>query len=138
MNIAVKGFINGLMVYWDEVQDASRYYVHLLIGDKHKAEVFENGRMVTKCGDETFQEIALVEVERNMKYYSFTNLAKINQGEPGATGGYVVGRVSGADTGKNYYIFVEAEDRNGDIIAKSEKELGQVYVITNGYYSFKN
>ena len=126
------------MVYWDEVQDASRYYVHLLIRDKHRKEVFENGRMVTKYGDETFQEIALVEVERNMKYYSFTNLAQINQGEPGATGGYVGGRVSGVDTGKNYYIFVEAEDRSGEIIAKSEKMLGQVYVITNGHYSLHN
>ena len=48
MNITVKGFFNGLMVYWDEVQDASRYYVHLLINDR---------------------EIAVVEVERNMKYY---------------------------------------------------------------------
>ena len=138
MNISIKGFLNGLMVYWDGVQDASRYYVHLLIGDKHRKEVFENGRMVTKYGDETFQEIALVEVERNMKYYSFTNLAKIDQGEPGATGGYVSGRVSGVDTGKNYYIFVEAEDRSGEIIAKSEKELGQVYVLTNGYYSLEN
>ena len=64
MNISIKGFLNGLMVYWDGVQDASRYYVHLLIGDKHRKEVFENGRMVTKYGDETFQEIALVEVER--------------------------------------------------------------------------
>lgn len=54
MNISIKGFLNGLMVYWDGVQDASRYYVHLLIGDKHRKEVFENGRMVTKYGDETF------------------------------------------------------------------------------------
>ena len=138
MNISIKGFLNGLMVYWDGVQDASRYYVHLLIGEEHRKEVFENGRMVTKYGDETFQEIALVEVERNMKYYSFTNLAKIDQGDPGATGGYVSGRVSGVDTGKNYYIFVEAEDRSGEIIAKSEKELGQVYVLTNGYYSLEN
>lgn len=71
MKVIVKSLLNGLMVYWDENLDAARYYVHLLIGDKHRNEVYENGRMTTKFGKETFQEIALVEVERNIKYHSF-------------------------------------------------------------------
>lgn len=135
MKVIVKSLLNGLMVYWDENLDAARYYVHLLIGDKHRNEVYENGRMTTKFGKETFQEIALVEVERNIKYHSFINLAKIDQLEPSANSGY---RMTGIETGLNYYVVVEAEDKAGIIIDKSSKLLGKVYTMVNGYYSLEN
>lgn len=135
MKVIVKSLLNGLMVYWDENLDAARYYVHLLIGDKHRNEVYENGRMTTKFGKETFQEIALVEVERNIKYHSFIKLAKIDQLEPSANSGY---RMTGIETGLNYYVVVEAEDKAGIIIDKSSKLLGKVYTMVNGYYSLKN
>lgn len=135
MKVIVKSLLNGLMVYWDENLDAARYYVHLLIGDKHRNEVYENGRMTTKFGKETFQEIALVEVERNIKYHSFINLAKIDQLERSANSGY---RMTGIETGLNYYVVVEAEDKAGIIIDKSSKLLGKVYTMVNGYYSLEN
>ena len=40
-----------------------------------------------------------------------------------------------AVTGLNYYVFVEAENKNGKIIAKTDKIIGKVYVLANGYYS---
>lgn len=46
MNVYISSMLNGFMVYWDGVEDAARYYVHLLVGDTHLTEVYENGRMV--------------------------------------------------------------------------------------------
>lgn len=118
MEINVNGLLNGLMIYWDEVNEAARYIVHLLINDK---------------------EICQVETDRLTKYYSFTNLAKIDQGEPYNESCF--GRVnhcSGKTTGKYYFVYVEAEDRNGVIISRSEKRDGDIYILRNGSYSLKN
>ena len=49
MNVRVLGLVEGLMVYWDEVKDAAQYHVHLYI-----------------AYEQTFQEIAMVDVERNI------------------------------------------------------------------------
>ena len=132
MNVYIESLLNGLMVYWDEEIYAARYYVHLLIGDRHKYMDNEWGMQKIKYKDETFNEIAVVEVERNIKYYSFTNLGKIDLTE--RTSNQWGQRVS-TDTGKNYYVFVEAEDKNGNIIKKSEKVVGIVYTMTGGYFS---
>ena len=75
------------------------------------------------------------EVPRNIAYHSFLNLAKIDQNKPTSSGGY---RCSGSQTGRNYYIYVEAEDRMGNTISKTDKVLGQVYIMVNGYYSLSN
>ena len=84
---------------------------------------------------ETYKEIATIEVPRNITYYSFLNLAKIDQNNPSGHNGY---HCTGTQTGKNYYIYVEAEDRMGNIISKTDKVLGQVYVMVNGYFSLSN
>ena len=136
MNIYIESLLNGLMVYWDEEKDAARYYVHLLIGDKHLTRDIISGRQTLVKGKETYKEIAIVEIERNIRYYSFNNLGKIDQQYPDE-------RMSNGNlcyskdysTGKNYYIYVEAEDKNGKIISKSNKEKGSVFVLENGFYS---
>lgn len=135
MNIYVKSLLNGLMVYWDEEKDAARYFVHLLIGDEHITETVVNGRQTLLRGKLTYAEISVLETDRKTKYCSFINLAKIDQGEPCSTGPY---RCSGKETGLNYYVYVEAEDREGKIISKSNKSIGKVYVMVNGYYTLKN
>ena len=48
-----------------------------------------------------FGEIEIVEVNRNKKYHSFVNLAKLNND-------------------KKYLIYVEAEDKSGEIIDRSD------------------
>ena len=122
MKAEVKSLLNGLMVYWDEVEEAARYYVHLLIG--------YTPQTVTQ-----YQEIAVVEVPRNIKYHSFTNLAKIDRGDPIGSG---INRSRGRATQKNYFIYVEAEDRTGKIVAKTGKQVGTVYSMVNGCYSLDN
>ena len=124
------------MEYWDKVEDAAIYYVHLLIGEKHAESKIIAGRVTSiKTEKETYKEIAIIEVPRNITYHSFVNLAKIDQNKPSSNGGY---RCSGSQTGKNYYIYVEAEDRMGNTISKTDKVLGQVYIMVNGYYSLSN
>ena len=136
MNIYIESLLNGLMVYWDEEKDAARYYVHLLIGDKHFTRDIINGRQTLVKGKETYKEIAIVEIERNIRYYSFNNLGKIDQQYPDERMRHgLLGYSKDYSTGKNYYIYVEAEDKNGKIISKSNKEKGSVFVLENGFYS---
>lgn len=123
MNVYVRGLVEGLMVYWDEVEDAARYYVHLFIGKTN-----EQTKIIT------YKEIALVDVERNFKYYSFKGLSRINESY-----GYI-GRVDGGFTGSSYgfrktnldyYVKVEAEDRKGNVIDKSDKCLGRPHAFSD-------
>lgn len=114
MNLVCEPLLNGIMAYWDRIEDAAVYNVHLYIGKDDYVK-------------RKYQEIAIVEVERNLTYYSFTNLAKID-----------LERCTGKSTGKDYYICVEAENRNGQIIDKTDKVLGKVYIMFNGYFSLSN
>ena len=107
-----------------------------LIGDKHLTRDIINGRQTLVEGKETYKEIALVEIERNIRYYSFNNLGKIDQQYPDERMRHgLCGYSKDYSTGKNYYIYVEAEDKNGKIISKSNKEKGSVFVLENGFYS---
>lgn len=61
MNAYIGPMLHGFMAYWDEEKDAARYYVNLLIGDKHLTRDIINGRQTLIEGKETYKEIALVE-----------------------------------------------------------------------------
>lgn len=136
MELTCEPLLNGIMAYWDKVEDAAIYYVNLLIGEKHTESKMLAGRLTSlNTEKETYKEIATIEVPRNITYYSFLNLAKIDQNNPSGHNGY---HCTGTQTGKNYYIYVEAEDRMGNIISKTDKVLGQVYVMVNGYFSLSN
>ena len=121
MNAYIEPMLHGFMVYWDEEKEAARYYVHLLIGDKH--QTFNLSGRVQTTGIETYQEIGLVEVDRNTKYYSFNNLAKIDKVRKYENGL--------SPTSKNYYVYVEAEDKNGKIISKTDKVCAVVETLSN-------
>ncbi|HHU80954.1 MAG TPA: hypothetical protein GXZ35_06425 [Acholeplasmataceae bacterium] len=108
MNAYIGPMLHGFMVYWDEEKEAARYYVHLLIGDQ-----------------QAYHEIGLVEVDRNTKYYSFNNLAKIDKVRNNNNGL--------SPTGKNYYVYVEAEDKNGKIISKTDNVCAVVETFSNTY-----
>lgn len=119
MNVKVYGLIEGLMVYWDEVKNAAVYHVHLFIGDWNRRRELVNGiYRVVKDKKSKMQEIALIDVDRNYKYCSFKNLARIH--------GW------GEETGLEYYVLVEAEDRQGNVIDTSDKVRGRVLSMANG------
>lgn len=127
--------LNGIMAYWNKIENAAIYYVHLLIEEKQKVRQIVAGRATSNWIDkETCKEIATIEVERNIAYYSFLNLAKIENNASNSNSGYYNRGYynEGNQSETHYYIYVESENRMGDTIAKSDKVLGQVYVIRNG------
>ena len=131
MNASVKGLLNGFTVYWDEVKGAVKYHLHLLVGEKQKKTKKSGGKVTVLEETMEYVEIGSAEVQKGTYYYSFMNLAKIDQEEAN-------GEETGADTGRNYYVLVEAEGKNKNIISTSQRMLAQVYVLKNGSYSLKN
>ena len=128
MKARVIGMNNGLMVYWEEIKEAAQYHVHLLIGDLNRHQECQDGEQRWVDEKEEFQEIALIDVERTIKYHSFVDLARIDrQLVYRYDSGYVQ-----EGTGRNYYIFVEAEDREGKIIEKTDKIVGYVKEMWKG------
>ena len=98
--------LNGIMAWWSSVEDAARYIVTLYINDAPISEKI---------------------VERTEKYYSFTGLAAIDGQTRGAASSislaasHVHIRGSSPHSGLDYFIKVKAENRNGEIIAESDK-----------------
>lgn len=80
--------LNGIMVYWDKIEDSARYYVKLYIKDYYS---------------NIEQELETVEIDRNKFYHTFQGLAKLHYE-----------RIM-------YFVEVLAENRNGQIIARSKK-----------------
>ena len=109
MNAYVRGLFEGLVVYWDAVEEAALYRVKLYIN----YTPFQND----------YHEIASIDVDRNIKYHSFKGLAGINS-ERGLDGS--------RNTGYNYYVSVQAEDRTGRIIDGSVKTVGRVQTLREG------
>ncbi len=100
MKAYVEGLLYGLMVYWEEVEDAARYRVHLFVND----ETYTPSHCI---------EIAAVEVPRDIRYYAFQGLANLrHKRSPG---------YAPMDTKKGYIVSVEAEDRAGKVIASTCK-----------------
>lgn len=129
MNVKVYGLIEGLMVYWDEVKNAAVYHVHLFIGDwNRRREVINGIQTVFEDKKQKMQEIALIDVDRNYKYCSFKNLARIH-----VTHTSVMHGIRREETGLEYYVLVEAEDRQGNVIDSSDKVSGRVLSMNNGY-----
>ena len=85
VNLNVGKVFQGIMAYWDKVEEAASYTLTLYALDKNKK---------VEC------EIAIVVLDRNTRYYTFQGLS-CNYG---------------------YCLKVEAEDRNGEIIARSDRK----------------
>ena len=122
MKCSVLSMNNGLMAYWEEIEEAAIYHVHLIVGDRNKRR--KNDIFV--FDKEKFSELALIDVPRNLKYYSFTDLAPIHLNKSTYYG------TTDRGSGREYYIFIEAEDRAGNIIASSDQVRGIVEDISNG------
>ena len=121
MKCSVLSMNNGLMAYWEEIEKAAVYHVHLIVGDRNKQR--KNDSFV--FDEEKFSELALIDVPRNLKYYSFTDLAPIHLNKSTYYG------TTDRGSGREYYIFIEAEDRAGNSIAASDQVRGVVEDVSN-------
>lgn len=101
MNLICKPLINGIMAYWTPVEDASHYNIKLYINNQ-LISTRVNQRTELYC---TFTGLApidgitssIIQSSSFQRYYRGTNYS-----------------------GFDYYVEVEAEHRNGQIIEKSE------------------
>lgn len=106
MELKCYPILNGIMAWWSSVENAARYIVTLYINDAPISEKV---------------------VERTEKYCAFTGLAAIDGQTRGAASfislaaSHVHVRGTSPHSGFDYYIKVQAENRNGEIIAESEK-----------------
>lgn len=115
MKLICKPLMNGIMAYWEKVEEAASYTVSLYINDQV---------ISTRIND------------RNEMYATFSGLAAIDgvtkglfsslQGTVASAGRHVVGasysRPQPTHSGMDYYIQVQAENRNGEVIASSYKQ----------------
>ena len=107
IRLRIGSVLNGIMVYWGKIEDSARYYAKLYIEEK---ESYSNKTLE--------QELETVEIDRNKFYHTFQGLAKF----------YKEG------TEFKYYIEVLAENRDGQIIARSQKveaTIGDVLGVYN-------
>lgn len=110
INLKCNPILNGIMAYWEGVEAAARYIIKLYINDKD---------ISTKIN------------ERTEKYCTFTGLASIDNTTISITTSICRaakavlyngrGYASPEHSGMDYYIQVSAENRNGEIIAESDK-----------------
>lgn len=115
MKLICKPLLNGIMACWEKVEEAASYTVSLYINDQV---------ISTRIND------------RNEMYATFSGLAAIDgvtkglfsslQGTVALAGRHVVGasysRPQPTHSGMDYYIQVQAENRNGEIIDSSDKQ----------------
>ena len=108
MNLTCKPLINGIMAYWTPVEDASHYNIKLYINDQ-LISTRVNERTELYC---TFTGLAPIDgVTSSIIQSSARSLVNI------VGGGYSSGP---KHSGFDYYVEVEAENRNGEIIEKTE------------------
>lgn len=110
MKLTCKPLMQGIMAYWDEVENAASYTISLYIND---------------------QVISRRINDRNEMYVTFNGLVAVDGMTKGAFSSLeeTVAAVAGESyscpqpthSGMDYYVQVEAEDRSGNIIETSEK-----------------
>ena len=114
MKLICKPLLNGIMSYWEKVEEAASYTVSLYINDQI---------ISTRIND------------RNEMYATFSGLAAIDgvteglfsslQETVASAGCNYVGvsysRSRLTHSGKDYYVKVQAENRNGEEIDSSNK-----------------
>ena len=122
MKVKVYSMPYGLMVIWDKVDEAMRYFVHL------KVTYFgANGGTDHSRDIKTINDIKIIEVERNQLFYSFDKLAYLSNTS------YHENRYGGVSSSwtdyyecKNYFVSVEAENKEGNIVDKSDDIIGLI------------
>lgn len=108
MNLVCKPLMNGIMAYWTKVEDAAFYNITLYINEQAISKRI-NERTELYC---TFTGLAAVDgITRKTISTAAASTVHV------VGGGYSSPKHSGYD----YYVRVEAENRNGEIIEISDK-----------------
>ena len=108
MKLVCNPLLNGIMAYWEKVEDAASYTVSLYVNE---------------------QVISTRIIERSEMYTSFSGLAAIDGQTKGLFSSSSLRSTTATPntySGMDYYVQVSAENREGVEIAKSSKVLCKV------------
>ena len=101
MKLECKPLLEGIMAYWEETQEAASYTAILYINDTI---------------------ISRRTIQRGELYCSFKGLAAVDGQTTSTVKSVSTGYIGmPAHSGKDYYVQILAENRNGEIIDASEK-----------------
>lgn len=119
MKLICKPLLNGIMAYWEKVEEAARYTVSLYVNEQI---------ISTKINDRnelyaTFNGLAAIDGTTEGLFSSLQGTvasAGRNVVHVGGGGGYSRSRPT--HSGMDYYVQIQAENRNGEIIDSSDKQ----------------
>lgn len=115
MKLICKPLLNGIMAYWEKVEKAARYTVSLYINEQI---------ISTKINDRnelyaTFNGLAAIDGTTEGLFNSLES-AVASAGVCICGSGYSCSQPT--HSGMDYYIQIQAENRNGEIIDSSDKQ----------------
>ena len=111
MELVCKPLMNGIMAYWSEVKKAASYNVTLYI-NKQAISKRINPRTELYC---TFNGLAAIDgITKNTITTAARSMVNVVCSS-------VIRYSTPQHSGQDYYVDVVAEDRDGNIIEKSEK-----------------
>ena len=115
MKLICKPLLNGIMAYWEKVEEAASYTASLYINEQViSTRINDRNEMYT-----TFNGLAAIDGTTEGLFRSLKRAV----GSAGVCvngGGYSSPRPT--HSGMDYYIQVQAENRNGEIIDSSDKQ----------------
>lgn len=114
MELVCQPLMNGIMAYWSEVEKAACYNVTLYI-NKQAISKRINPRTELYC---TFNGLAAIDGRTESATNRIVNSVRSTVRFVGSSG---ISHSTPQHSGQDYYVDVVAEDRNGNIIEKSEK-----------------
>lgn len=115
MKLECKPLLEGIMAYWEEMQEAASYTAILYINDTiisrrtiQRGELYCSFKGLATI-DGMYEELLASKIANYIVKHCYT---------------YGIGKKFGtinAPTGRDYYVQIIAENRNGEIIDASEK-----------------
>ena len=114
LQLRFSSLLCGGMLWWQECEEAARYIVTLGIRE------YTGITPSVLYGE---YKLCEVEKDRHTFYHSFNDLAQLEAytlNDPGYTGKYLASTTAIKTIKGRYYVYVEAEDRSGEIFAKSK------------------
>ena len=114
MKLICKPLMNGIMAYWSEVENTASYTVTLYINNRAISKKI-NPRTELYC---TFNGLAAID---SLTESATDRIVKSVRSTVRFVGSSGISHSTPQHSGQDYYVDVVAEDRDGNIIEKSEK-----------------
>lgn len=118
MKLICKPLLNGIMAYWEKVEEAASYTISLYINDQViSTRINDRNEMYA-----TFSGLAAIDGVTTGMFSSLQrSVASAGRNVVCIGGGGGYSRPQPTHSGMDYYVQVQAENRNGEIIESTNK-----------------